>query len=207
MSQITQDEYIKISDLLHSERVKDIIEFMLVQYASFKEGTCTHLLSLIPSIAQQNIKRVNSELYLKQKAIETIECMIPQDKPYPYGMAGVIAYVYSQFNFRKMYFDSKETLTSKHMVTASETLRGSPGARATIPLFKNYCDKCATRTDWEDDHFWMFVDSEDCKEMVRWCIANKEKWDDLDDYMKTLQEYSDYMKKKSEQPLFKGQLK
>lgn len=199
MSQITQAEYLKIKDLLNSPNVKDIMNFMVLQYSGCRDEYCNHLLSLIPSIAQSVINRKNSELYLKQKAIETVEQMIPQNKQYPFGMAGVMAYVYSQFNFRKMYLDSKETLTHKHMVTALDSLKGCSGARATVPQFKKYIDECANRDDWENDHFWMFIDNEDCKEMVRWCIANKEKWDDLDDYMKTLNEFEEFMKNKGRQ--------
>lgn len=58
MGKITQDEYLKISDLLHSENVKEIMEFMSVQYAGARQEYCDHLLGLIPQIAQANVKQV-----------------------------------------------------------------------------------------------------------------------------------------------------
>ena len=78
MGQVTQDEYLKISDLLHSENVKEIMQFMSVQYAGSRQEYCGHLLGLIPQIAQANVKRMADDIVLHRLAVNTLETMLPR---------------------------------------------------------------------------------------------------------------------------------
>lgn len=186
MGKITQDEYLKISDLLHSENVKEIMQFMSVQYAGYRQEYCDHLLGLIPQIAQANVKRMADDLVLHRLAVNTLETMLPPNATYPFGNTGVVSYVYAECNFKRFWDESRGDFSHKRMVTASTLLSGSPGARATLPLFREYIDKCSEDPNWESDFMWSQLDNEDCKAMVRWCIENRDKWDDMQPYLDNL---------------------
>ena len=182
MSNITKDEFDKIQDLLHSEHVADIMTLMTTMYASYSNDTCNHLLSLIAKLSTANIKRMEDDLALKQKAVETLEYMLPAGMTYPFGKSGAIAFVYSQMNFHKMWLNSQKEFTHSHMVTAAQFLRSSPGARATLPIFRQYIDECSTNPNWKDDVMFTQFQTADLIDMIEWCITNRDKWDDMEDY-------------------------
>lgn len=183
MSNITKDEFEKIQDLLHSEHVTDIMTCITTIYASYSNDTCNHLLSLIAKLSTANIKRMEDDLALKQKAVETLEYMLPAGMTYPFGKAGAIAFVYSQMNFHKMWLNSRKEFTHTNMVTAAQFLRSSPGARATLPIFRQYIDECSANSNWKDDVILNQFQNSDLIDMIEWCIANRDKWDDMQEYL------------------------
>lgn len=182
MSQITQDEYIKMSDLLHSENVHEIMRAMCLMYAGGSEHNCLKLLSMISDVAKSGFKTKEEEVRLYQRCVETVEYMVPtKDYKYPYGMFGILTYVYCRFNFKKSYLDSKDEFKHRTMVSARRAMQGNPGAKATIPQFIEYIEFCSKNPDWENDDIWtspILVDKDSIKDMVEWCINNRDKWDD-----------------------------
>ena len=115
--------------------------------------------------------------------------MIPEHAEYPYGLHGVLSFVYAQCNFKRMYEESLNPNLNKHMLTALQAMRGRPGIRAVIPQFKDYVDDCRKRENWREDMHWNQLDCEACKEMVDWCIKNPDKWDDLGDYRQKMEAF------------------
>ena len=190
MGMITIKEAEMASELLKSENVREIMDFMTAKYAAESATNCNHLLQRIPDIAAANIKRQESELFLRQKAVETIEFMLPSKAEWEFGPTGAVMFVYCQCNFRKMWIESRQPELHKNMLTALQAMQGHPGIRATLPQFKKYVDECRENPGgWEDSLMWDQIDNEDCKEMVRWCIANKQLWDDMDDYMQKIEAF------------------
>ena len=82
------------SELLKSENVREIMDFMTAKYAAESAINCNHLLQRIPDIAAANIKRQESELFLRQKAVETIEFMLPSKAEWEFGPTGAVMFVY-----------------------------------------------------------------------------------------------------------------
>lgn len=183
MSQITQEEYLKISDLLHSENVHEIMKEMCYFYANDGEQNCLKLLSNISNIAKAGFDNKNKEVLLRQKCMETLEYMVPtKNYQYPYGMFGVLTYVYCRCNFKKAWQDSQDEFKHRIMLTASRAMQGNPGAKATIPQFIEYIDFCSKNPDWKNDDMInsvILIDNENIKDMIDWCIHNRDKWDDL----------------------------
>lgn len=182
MSQITQEEYIKMSDLLHSENVHEIMKAMCIMYAGGSDHNCLKMLSMVSDIAKSGFKTKEEEVRLYQRCVETVEYMVPTNNyTYPYGMFGVLTYVYCRCNFKKAYLDSQDEFKHKSMLTLSRALQGNPGAKATLPQFVDYIEFCSNNPDWKHDDIWespILIDKENIKDMVDWCIQNREKWDD-----------------------------
>ena len=178
-----------MNDLLQSENVHEIMRTMALNYASGSVDKCNKLLALIPNIAAANMKRMTDDMVLCQQAVNVLEYMIPEHAEYPYGLHGVLSFVYAQCNFKRMYEESLNPNLNKHMLTALQAMRGRPGIRAVIPQFKDYVDDCRKRENWREDMHWNQLDCEACKEMVDWCIKNPDKWDDLGDYRQKMEAF------------------
>ena len=177
---ISQEEYVMMSELLRSENATEILETMCRRFAGFSTEHCNRLLGMIPGIAQANIRRMDSDLILKQKAFETLEYMLPAGKQYPHGIYGVLTVVYSQCNFKRMWEDSRDPLSGRQFLSASRALQGHPGLGAVLYHYRDYI-KASRGREWAKDDVWVMVDDDNVKEMVQWCIDNEEKWDDLGD--------------------------
>lgn len=178
-----------INDLLHSESVHEIMELMAVQYAADGVDKNNRLIALIPKIVAVNTRRLADDMVLCQQAVNIIEYMIPERAEYPYGLTGVISFVYAQCNFKRMWEESRNPNLHKHMLTALQAMRGRPGIRAVIPQFKDYVDDCRRRENWRDDMCWNQLDCQACQDMVEWCIKNPDKWDDLGDYRQKMEAF------------------
>lgn len=177
MSQITQEEYIKISDLLHSDNVHEIMTTINICYAGTSSENCSRLLTMISEISKAALRKKDKEVLLNRKCVETLEYMVPNNYKYPYGMYGVLTYVYCRCNFKQSYLDSKDESSHKLMVKARRAMQGNPGAKAVLPQFIDYIEFCSKNPDWKNDSIWGMLESE-VKDMTEWCIQNRDKWDD-----------------------------
>ena len=148
---------------------------MMRRFATESHENVKFLFSTITSLADTVIDRADAEVCMKQKAIETIEAVLPaKEKEWPYGMFGVLTYIVAQCNFMKLHEEDKFCI-------ASRLMRGSPANRMMIPPFCRFVD--SGEAAWKD-HAWIMLDQcgygEDCRELVRWCQENRELWNDLD---------------------------
>lgn len=176
--QLTQEEIEKMGDLLKSRNSPKIMYIMMRNFAGVSDENVKFLMKTIPDLAETVIDRANSRVIMKQKAIETLEAVMPaKGKPYPYGMFGVLTFILAQCNFQELY-DPDHT----YICLASRHMTGSPSNRMMIPQFRKFLDKGEAL--WED-HAWMMLDQcgygDECRNMVRWCLDNREKWDDITD--------------------------
>lgn len=182
VSRITQEEYLKMSDLLHSENVHEIMKAMCIMYAGGSDHNCLKLLSMISDVAKSGFNTKEEEVRLYQKCTETLEYMVPTNNyQYPYGMFGVLTYVYCRCNFKKAYLDAQDEFKNKTMVPVRRAMQGNPGAKATIPQFIEYINFCSNNPDWKNDDIWkspLLIDNDNIKDMVEWCVNNRDKWDD-----------------------------
>jgi len=172
--QLTAEELEAMGYLLRSGNSPKIMFFMMRKFAAKSHENFKFLVSTISSLANTVIDRADAEVCMKQKAIETIEAVLPQkEKEWPYGMFGVLTYMVAQCNFMKMHEDGNECIASRYM-------RGSPANRMMIPPFCRFVN--LGEKAW-DDHAWIMLDQcgygEDCRELVRWCQENKELWNDI----------------------------
>ena len=176
--QLTQEEIEQMGSLLKSKNSPKIMYVMMRNFAGISDENTQFLMKTIPDLANVVIDRANARVTMKQKAIETLEAVMPaKGKPYPYGMFGVLTFILAQCNFMALYDPENawRCLASRHMT-------GSPSNRMMIPVFREFVDQGEAL--WED-HAWMMLDQcgygEQCRSMVRWCLDNREKWDDIRD--------------------------
>jgi hypothetical protein len=178
-SQLTQEEVGMMSELLRSDNAPKILFLMMRTFASRSDENVKFLMSTISELANATIDRANTSVLKKQKTIETLEAIIPPNMDeYPYGYAGALIYVMSQCNFKDLY-DPEHP----YLALASRYMIGSPVGRLMIPKFKEFIDLGDEL--WKDGA-WLCIDllgfGDECRELVKWCIGNRGKWDDAATY-------------------------
>ena len=177
--QITQEEKDMMAELLSSPNAPKIMYFMMRTFAAQSDENLKFVMNTIPELANTAIDRANVSVLKKQKVIESLEVILPPNlKRYPYGNAGVLTYIVSQCNFKELY-DPEHA----YLALASRYMTGSPAGRIMIQQFKELLDKGEEL--WKDPA-WLCIDligyGDECREMIRWCLDNRDKWDDVDSF-------------------------
>lgn len=177
--QLTQEEKDMMAELLRSDNAPKILYTMMRIFAAQSDDNVKFILNTITEIASTTIDRANTAVLKKEKVIETLNVMLPPNlKKYPFGNAGVLTYVLAQCNFKELYDpeNASRSLASRYMI-------GSPAGRIIIPQFKEFIDRGEDL--WNDDA-WLCIEllgyDDECRDMVRWCLDNREKWDDVASY-------------------------
>ena len=172
--QLSKDELVMMSKLLESKSLPKIMYMMLKGFAKISDENTQFALKTIPEIANAVIDRAKAEVCKKQQTIRTMESVMPSLKEYPYGMFGVLTYVLSECNFKEIY--EKEPMFCR----ASRLLTGSPAAKMMLPKFREFI---ASGDQLWEDHAWGQLDvcgyGNECRDLVKWCIANRSVWDDM----------------------------
>ncbi len=166
-------------ELLRSGNAPKILFLMMRTFASRSDENVKFLMKTITELANTTIDRANTAVLKKQKVIESMEAIMPPSlTKYPYGNAGVLTYILSQCNFKDLYNPEQP-----YLALASRHMTGSPMGRMMIPQFKELLDKGDAL--WKDSA-WLCIDlmgyGDECRDMVQWCLDNREKWDDIDDF-------------------------
>ena len=175
--QLTQEEVDMMAELLRSGNAPKILFLMMRTFAARSDENVKFLMSTITELANTTIDRANAAVLKKQKVIESIEAIIPPSMTrYPYGNVAVLTYVMSQCNFKELYDPERP-----YLALASRYMTGSPMGRMMIPQFKELLDK---GDDLWKDSAWPCIDligyGDECRDLVRWCLENRDKWDDVD---------------------------
>lgn len=168
-----------MTELLRSENTPKIIFTMMRTFASRSDENVKFLVSTITELANATIDRANTAVLKKQKVIESMEAIIPPSMTrYPYGNVAVLTYVMSQCNFKDLYDPERP-----YLALASRHMTGSPMGRMMIPQFKELLDM--GDAIWTDSA-WLCIDlmgyGDECRDLVRWCLENRAKWDDVEDF-------------------------
>lgn len=177
--QLTQEETDKMAELLGSDNVPKILFLMMRSFASRSDENVKFLMKTITELANTTIDRANTAVLKKQKVIESMEAIMPPGLDrYPYGNVGVLTYILSQCNFKELYNPEQP-----YLALASRHMTGSPMGRMMIPQFKELLDKGDAL--WKDSA-WLCIDlmgyGDECRDLVQWCLDNREKWDDIDNF-------------------------
>lgn len=177
--QLTQEEVGMMSELLRSDNAPKILFLMTRTFASRTDENVKFLMKTITELANTTIDRANTAVLKKQKVIETMEVIMPPGlQRYPYGNVGVLTYILAQCNFKELY-DPEHP----YLALASRYMHGSPAGRMMVPQFKELLDR---GEDLWKDSAWLLLDQlgygDECRDLVRWCLDNREKWDDIADF-------------------------
>ena len=177
--QLTQDEVDMMAELLRSGNAPKILLLMMRSFASSSDENVKFLMKTITELANATIDRANTAVLKKQKVIESMEAIMPPGLArYPYGNVGVLTYILSQCNFKELYNPEQA-----YLALASRHMTGSPMGRMMIPQFKELLDKGDAL--WKDSA-WLCIDlmgyGDECRDLVQWCLDNREKWDDIDNF-------------------------
>ena len=177
--QLTQEEVDMMAELLRSGNAPKILLLMMRSFASSSDENVKFLMKTITELANATIDRANTAVLKKQKVIESMEAIMPPGLArYPYGNVGVLTYILSQCNFKELYNPEQA-----YLALASRHMTGSPMGRMMIPQFKELLDKGDAL--WKDSA-WLCIDlmgyGDECRDMVQWCLDNREKWDDIDNF-------------------------
>ena len=168
-----------MAELLRSGNAPKILFLMMRSFASRSDENVKFLMKTITELANATIDRANTAVLKKQKVIESMEAIMPPGLArYPYGNVGVLTYILSQCNFKELYNPEQA-----YLALASRHMTGSPMGRMMIPQFKELLDKGDAL--WKDSA-WLCIDlmgyGDECRDLVQWCLDNREKWDDIDNF-------------------------
>lgn len=168
-----------MAELLRSGNAPKILLLMMRSFASSSDENVKFLMKTITELANATIDRANTAVLKKQKVIESMEAIMPPGLArYPYGNVGVLTYILSQCNFKELYNPEQA-----YLALASRHMTGSPMGRMMIPQFKELLDKGDAL--WKDSA-WLCIDlmgyGDECRDLVQWCLDNREKWDDIDNF-------------------------
>lgn len=173
--ELTQDEVEKMDSLLNSGASPKIMLLMLKMFAAKDDENAKFLLSTITEIANAVIDRANATVCMKNKVIETVGFVAEPLKRYPHGPFGMLTYILSECNFKELYEKDPAFSSTRRLMT------GSRLGRMMIPLFREFID--LGEAAWKD-FVWTNLDicgyGDRCRELVRWCMENRDKWDDGD---------------------------